>query len=205
METQTEQLLDLMLHLKQATPAAAKQILNSQPQIAYKLISLMVSMNAIDIDVFQKTLAAHSAKAAAPPMQAPAPLSAIPPHMQQSSSSRTSTPPYPPQNYGGYPSVPSHTPTPPNAGGYATPPNAGGGYATPPNYGYGGHAPPAAPTPPPAPRAAPVIPGAMLAGMSNEQKQMLMGVVAMTPEQINALSAAERANVLQLRAAFGIH
>ncbi|KAF7331529.1 Abhydrolase-4 domain-containing protein [Mycena kentingensis (nom. inval.)] len=53
MDTQTEQLLELMLHLKQATPAAAKQILNSQPQIAYKLISLMVSMNAIDIDVFQ--------------------------------------------------------------------------------------------------------------------------------------------------------
>ncbi|KAK0192386.1 hypothetical protein F5146DRAFT_1039588, partial [Armillaria mellea] len=41
----TDQLLELLLQLK--------QILNGQPQIAYALITLMVSMDAVDIDVFQ--------------------------------------------------------------------------------------------------------------------------------------------------------
>lgn len=49
----SEQLIELMLQLKKTTPAAAKQILNSQPQIAYALITLMVSMNAINLEVFQ--------------------------------------------------------------------------------------------------------------------------------------------------------
>nr|GAT49924.1 predicted protein [Mycena chlorophos] len=161
----------------------------------------MVSMNAIDVEVFQvnfcaslstgslqyrqKTLAAHTGAAASVP--APPPLSAIPPHMQP--SSRTSTPPVQPpyhQNYGGYP---SHTPTPPNAGGYP----GYSGYNTPP--------------PPPAPQQAappPAIPESMLAGMSEDQRRMLMAVVAMTPEQINALSPGDRANIMQLRATLGL-
>lgn len=49
----SEQLIELMLQLKKTTPAAAKQILNNQPQIAYALITLMVSMNAISFEVFQ--------------------------------------------------------------------------------------------------------------------------------------------------------
>ena len=70
----TEQLLELLLTLKvklesqltlsnygpanwyqKTTPAAARGILNDQPAIAYALITLMVSMNAIDIEVFQVT------------------------------------------------------------------------------------------------------------------------------------------------------
>ncbi|KAF7318118.1 hypothetical protein HMN09_00319800 [Mycena chlorophos] len=178
-------MLDLLLQLKRTTPQAAKQLLNSQPAIAYALISLMVSMNAIDVEVFQKTLAAHTGVAASVP--APPPLSAIPPHMQP--SSRTTTPPAQPpyhQHYGGYP---SHTPTPPNAGGYP----GYGGYNTPP--------------PPPAPQQAappPAIPESMLAGMSEDQRRMLMAVVAMTPEQINALSPGDRANIMQLRATLGL-
>lgn len=49
----SEQLIELMLQLKKTTPAAAKQILNSQPQIAYALMTLMVSMNAVNFEVFQ--------------------------------------------------------------------------------------------------------------------------------------------------------
>ncbi|KAJ7062882.1 hypothetical protein C8F01DRAFT_1251682 [Mycena amicta] len=182
-------LLDLLLQLKRTTPQAAKQLLNSQPAIAYALISLMVSMNAIDIDVFQKTLASHSAPAPAVP-PAPSPLSAIPPHLQP--SSRTNTPPVQqpyPQHYGGYPNAPSHTPTPPNA-----------------YPGYSGYAPPAVPTPPPPPQrpAPPTIPDAMFAGMSEEQKQMLVSVLSMTPEQINALPPSDRTHVIQLRATLGL-
>ncbi|KAJ4494013.1 hypothetical protein C8J55DRAFT_500412 [Lentinula edodes] len=66
----SEQLIELMLQLKKTTPAAAKQILNSQPQIAYALMTLMVSMNAVNFEVFQKTLAEFSQGASQPQPQA---------------------------------------------------------------------------------------------------------------------------------------
>ncbi|KAJ7669442.1 hypothetical protein DFH06DRAFT_1181208 [Mycena polygramma] len=180
----TEQLLELLLQLKKTTPAAARQILNDRPPIAYALITLMVSMNAINFDVFQKTLSDFGAKAnaqqAAPP--APAPLSAIPPHLQPSSqpNSRTSTPPM--QH------TPHHTP----------PPHAGYGYPAAPtpiqNYG---RAMPAASHPPALPDALALIP--------EDQRQMIMGVLAMTPEQIIQLPPQDRANIMQLRATLGFH
>ncbi|KAF4612388.1 hypothetical protein D9613_004412 [Agrocybe pediades] len=128
----TEQLLELLLTLKKTTPTAAKSILNSQPAIAYALISLMVQMNAINVEVFQKTLEAAgtvpaptaAAPAVAPqpvPTVAPTPMSSIPPHIQ--AQYRTSTPP----------SIPTHTPTPPY------------GYNAPTPIANG---PPHAPTPP---------------------------------------------------------
>ncbi|KAJ7250312.1 hypothetical protein C8J57DRAFT_1188728 [Mycena rebaudengoi] len=186
-----EQLLELLLQLKKTTPAAARQILNERPPIAYALITLMVSMNAINFDVFQKTLSdfgaanAQPAPAPAPPVVAPA----IPPHIQPSSQphSRTSTPPtYPsqPQNYGYPHAQPQYTQ------GYGRAPPPPHGYN---NSGYG--APP--------PRPAPVFPDA-LASIPEEQKQMIMGVLAMTPEQINMLPPADRANILQLRATLGV-
>lgn len=39
--------------IQKTTPTAARTILNGQPAIAYGLISLMVQMNAIDLEVFQ--------------------------------------------------------------------------------------------------------------------------------------------------------
>lgn len=41
---------------QKSTPDAARQILNSQPQIAYALITLMVTMNAVNFEVFQVRL-----------------------------------------------------------------------------------------------------------------------------------------------------
>lgn len=75
-----EQLLELLLQLKvcysylyspmiltwyrtqKTTPDAARQILNSQPQIAYALITLMVTMNAINFEVFQVCLLSLSSR-----------------------------------------------------------------------------------------------------------------------------------------------
>ncbi|TEB32517.1 hypothetical protein FA13DRAFT_1813416 [Coprinellus micaceus] len=158
----TAQLLDLLLTLKSTTPTAAKGILNSQPAIAYALITLMVSMGAIKTDVFQKTLAASAAQGGAPKPQ-PAPTAVpptmhmpppMPPHMTPShshSSSSTPVPAIPPylqqQNpYGGYRTgTPPHsTPTPPIGG---PPPPGYGGYP-PPNNGYGQQYPPGPPLPP---------------------------------------------------------
>ncbi|KAJ6607920.1 hypothetical protein B0H10DRAFT_2227357 [Mycena sp. CBHHK59/15] len=197
----TEQLLELLLQLKKTTPAAARQILNERPPIAYALITLMVSMNAINFEVFQKTLsdygAAQAAQATAPVQSStptPAPLSAVPPHLQPTPQphSRTATPPaqnpyqnHQPQAGYGYPPMASQ---PPPGYGRSAPPTA-----YPAQSGYG----------PPAPRAPAVLPD-VLASIPDEQKQMIMGVLAMTPEQINLLPPADRANIIQLRATLGI-
>ncbi|TRM65875.1 hypothetical protein BD626DRAFT_486097 [Schizophyllum amplum] len=97
----TEQLLELLMQLKKTTPDAARQILNAQPQIAYALITLMVSMNAIDIEVFQRTLTTLGPTGMGPqdpiPPAVPPVASAIPPYVQPHTEYRTTTPPYAPQ------------------------------------------------------------------------------------------------------------
>ncbi|KAH9486061.1 hypothetical protein JR316_0000125 [Psilocybe cubensis] len=299
-----EQLLELLLTLKKTTPAAAKGILNSQPAIAYALITLMVSMNAINIEVFQKTLAEFGASTGAdatsgpaavpltsasstptpmaasnsaaahinnttpqtmPPPAAPAPISAIPLHLQ--AQYRTGTPPS--AMGAGTPQLTAHphTPTPPygyghghSNGGQPTPPGQAG-YAQPaygqqpgygqPGYGYqqqggyqqggyqqGGYQQQqqqqqhsgyqqSAPSgyqqgygaygsgygqPPPQPAhahqatpqsATPALPES-LAGIPEEQKALIMRVLAMTPEQINMLPPGERATYIQIRATLGV-
>ncbi|KAF8971936.1 hypothetical protein BDZ97DRAFT_1901557 [Flammula alnicola] len=235
----TEQLLELLLTLKKTTPAAARGILNSQPAIAYALITLMVSMNAINIEVFQVM----------PPTAAPAPISAIPLHLQ--AQYRTSTPPSFPGSNSLPPSsalassssqVPTHTPTPPygygttngqgsSAAGYGygqqgygypqqqqqqpyqqQPPyqqqqpqyqqpqyqqyQQQGGYPGYPPYG-GQHQPPQAPASAPPATVTPGLPDA-LAGIPEEQKALIMRVLAMTPEQINMLPPADRTTYIQI-------
>ncbi|KAJ7499657.1 hypothetical protein FB451DRAFT_1206114 [Mycena latifolia] len=184
----TEQLLDLLLQLKKAHPSAARQILNDTPPIAYALIALMVSVNAINVDVFQKILSDYGAAQAA--QAAPAPLSAIPSHVQPSSqpNSRTGTPPmhnpYQNQPQGGY------SQPPPNQGyGRAPPAGYNGGFNSPAGYG----------TPPARPAAA--MPD--VSSFPEEQRQMIMGLLAMTPEQINNLPPADRASIMQVRATLG--
>ncbi|KAJ7076461.1 hypothetical protein B0H15DRAFT_595138 [Mycena belliarum] len=190
----TEQLLELLLQLKKAPSASARQILNERPPIAYALIALMVSMNAINVDVFQKILSDYGAAQAAQAAPAPArPHPAIPAHVQHVSqpTSRTSTPPthnpYQHQPQSGYGQLP------PNQGYGRTQPPApayNGGFNPAPLAGYG--------TPPP---RAPAMPD--MSAFPEEQRQMIMGLLAMTPEQINALPPADRASILQVRAQLG--
>ncbi|KAK7053832.1 hypothetical protein R3P38DRAFT_2852410 [Favolaschia claudopus] len=202
----TEQLLELLLTLKQTTPAAARQILNDRPPIAYALITLMVSMNAINFNVFQKTLsdygAATAAAAGPPPLSAAAPVptfSAIPPHLQVSSqpNSRTNTPPMQPQ-----PQPPPYNMNlpPPAAYGYPPargPPMAPHNNGTPP-VGYG--TPP--PRPGPGPGAAALTEA--LARFPEDQRQTIMSVLAMPQDQIDRMPPAERAGIMQLRASLGL-
>ncbi|KIK68830.1 hypothetical protein GYMLUDRAFT_34821 [Collybiopsis luxurians FD-317 M1] len=152
----SEQLIELMLQLKKTTPAAAKQILNSQPQIAYALISLMVSMNAVNYQVFQRTLADFA-------ISQPAPSAHPPPQAQ------------------------SYPPPPPAA------------QSAPQSYPYAQQ-----PPPPPPPPAAPTINPAILAAIPDDQKAMVMQVLSMTPEQLATLPPHDRANIMQLKATFGL-
>ncbi|KAJ2911378.1 hypothetical protein MD484_g9036, partial [Candolleomyces efflorescens] len=248
----TSQLLELLMTLKQTTPAAAKGILNAQPAIGYALISLMVSMNVIKLDVFQKTLAEYQAAAAkgavaatptpSHPVAAPAPYLAPPPHLAASSShssSHTSTPtpipaipPHlqPSSSHYANPyrtATPPHsTPTPPLMGGPPPPqaygyppPSVNNGYGAPPpgaypppgppapSYhggGYPGYPPPAAHAPPPAASTIPPGLAETLAAIPEDQKQLVITVISMSPEQVLALPPQERATYVQIRATFGI-
>ncbi|PPR06260.1 hypothetical protein CVT24_000932 [Panaeolus cyanescens] len=220
----TEQLLELLLTLKKTTPAAARDILNNQPAIAYALITLMVSMNAVDIQVFQKTLAEYNATSSAtmgvpgssvaPPVPKPpiAPTP-IPPHMQAQYRNATPpvhapTPPYPPYSNGGQPA--HHAPPPPGYGAqygqpqsqaypsYNAPPPPGyghHGHAYPPQVAYGGQPSQTQSAMPAAPAGLPEA----LANIPDDQKALIMRVISMTPEQINALPPAERSTYVQIR------
>jgi len=164
----------------------------------------MVSANAIDFDVFQKTLAEYGAKNAPPPAPAPAatPVPALPSNIQPKAEYQTATPPnFAPQ---AVPSVPSHL--------YANGRGPNPSYQLPPqqaynqSYGqpqlssgytgyptsYGG-----------APQQASVIPDA-LAAIPEEQRAMLMHVLSMTPEQLMQLPPEQRASFVQLRATLGL-
>ncbi|KAA1471443.1 hypothetical protein DENSPDRAFT_865159 [Dentipellis sp. KUC8613] len=182
-----DQLFELLLQLRKATPDQARSILNSQPHISYGLIALMVKMNAINVEVFQRTLATFGQQngAAAQPAAVQPVVPAIPPHMNQPHS-RGETP---------------HYPTPPPAAFPAPRP------PTQPAYGYTNGQPPQQQNPYAAPQPAPYPPSTLsdaLAAIPEEQRVMIMHVVSMTPDQINQLPPAERANVMQLRASLGI-
>ncbi|KAG0706665.1 hypothetical protein DFH29DRAFT_136361 [Suillus ampliporus] len=202
MSSQEEQLVELLLTLKKTTPEQARAILASTPQIAYALIGLMVKMNAVDVQVLQKTLTNYSASIQqqqqqqqnAGPSTAPAiqPASAIPPHLQQyrTPTPQSQTPPH----------VPSHTPTPPHySNGHGQAPQQSYGYGAPSHYGgQGGYG-----TPQQVPMGGGIIPDA-LASIPEEQKAMIIRVIAMTPDQINMLPPTERASIIQLRATLGL-
>ncbi|KIP11706.1 hypothetical protein PHLGIDRAFT_437869 [Phlebiopsis gigantea 11061_1 CR5-6] len=148
---QEEQLLELLLQLKKTTPEQAKVILNAQPQIAYALMAVMVNLNAINMEVTQRTVASFGAGAAfqppagpsAPPsapaaMQFPAPhmpvqpMPAIPPHLNNQPAPRGNTPSY---ARGPTPTYPSSSAPPqyPRGGAPGYPPP---GPAYPPGQGY---------------------------------------------------------------------
>ncbi|KAI6159297.1 hypothetical protein EDD17DRAFT_910244 [Pisolithus thermaeus] len=186
--TQEEQLIELMLTLKNTTPDQARSILASTPQIAYALITLIIKMNAVDVQVLQKTVTAHSTNV--PPQPAIQPVSAVPPHFSQQYN-RTPTPQtHTPTHYNGqgHPSQPQPQPQPIAFTGQAQ---------------YGGGAGPATGYGVPPQQQSSILPDA-LASLPEEQKVMIMRVVSMTPEQISMLPPSERAGVIQLRTTLGL-
>ncbi|KAF5352626.1 hypothetical protein D9756_006266 [Leucocoprinus leucothites] len=229
-QSNTEQLLELLVQLKKTTPEAARGILSSQPAIAYALIRLMVSVGAINVEVFQKTLAQyHESNARAqptpsvPPVPPAAastpPISALPPHLQ--SQYRTSTPPTnaptPPVGAYGYPGQPGYAPPQgyPQPGG-STPGYASYGAQPQPQPGYPSYPPQAGPSPgysAPPPSAAAggrsqsgsAVRPDMLTAFPEDQKALIMHVVSMTSEQLNSLPPEQRNTYMQIRATLGIH
>ena len=135
----------------------------------------------------------------------PTAIPAIPPHLQAQYRSGT-----PPTILGAVSSTtPTHTPTPPYP--YSHPSSAsvaptnghpaaatyGGGYVYPQAYPVTSSAASVPSVPPPTTTTTPALPGA-LANIPADQKALILRVLTMTPEQINALPPVERATYIQI-------
>ncbi|GAK65875.1 RNA recognition domain-containing protein [Moesziomyces antarcticus] len=183
------QLLDIMSQMKSlvtTSPDQARALLTGHPQLAYALFQAMLMMNVVDPDILQRILAASGTLPGAPAAAPAGAPGAVPPHMQQAASNNGGGSATPPQHYGGAPPPGAYPPS-------ARPPP--GPYG---QLGYGAQ--------PPAPQApAANDPIAALAGQNlpEEQKALLMQVLQLTPDQINALPADQKASIMQLKAQFG--
>ncbi|KAF8522450.1 hypothetical protein BU17DRAFT_75171 [Hysterangium stoloniferum] len=176
-------------------PDKARALLTAHPQLAYALFQALLVNQIVDPAILHRMIAAtaqNAAGSAPPPAQHappthphnPAPVSAAPapalpphllphtqspyPHQQPSSSGMYGLPP--PSSHMGYqPPPPSATPT------YYQPP------------------PQTAPSAAPPPTASDPV-----SGVPESQRAMLMQMLSLTTEQINALPPTERAAIQQL-------
>ncbi|KAI0005526.1 hypothetical protein BJV74DRAFT_875451 [Russula compacta] len=189
-----DQLIELLLELKRTTPDQAKAILHSQPQIAYALVALMVKIGIIDIPIFQVPFTFpffHSISN----FSFAANLSNVCPSAKWAASAQSSR--------GGTPQFATPPPGVYPIGATRTGP---GGY--PPSYisGSGGTSVPVGHynVPPPPQTTSQTIPAA-LAAIPENQREVVLKLVNMRPEEIAMLPPTERASVIQLRASLGIH
>ncbi|GHJ84142.1 hypothetical protein NliqN6_0544 [Naganishia liquefaciens] len=227
-----EEVLTGMKTLVQTSPEQARTVLNSHPQLAYALFQAMLLMNVVDPAVLSRIQPipnpgmpnqAQAPRPPAPPAFRPPPAgypSSVPgPVAQQPSQQQqpTFTPHVPPpQAMPPFaPSQQSLPPRPPAPGGYVGTPPQGGMPSQPMSQPMPSFTPA-----PPAPAAASVPPlnagmppaqggnqqaiAAALSMVSEDQRQMLVQVFQLTPEQISALPADQQAGVHQLRSQFGI-
>ncbi|BEI81117.1 hypothetical protein CcaverHIS002_0202770 [Cutaneotrichosporon cavernicola] len=178
---QMQEVMAGMKALITTQPDEARRLLTAKPQLAYALFQAMLLMNIVDPSVLQRIQ----------PLPPSAPAA---PQAAYSGYQREGYYPPPPAPAAQQPPFRQQPPQP----AYGAPPPAQqSGYGG----GYGRSAPPA----PPAPAAPPALPPATqaaLAGLPEDQKAMLMQVLQLTPDQINALDAEQQASVRQLRAQF---
>ncbi|KAJ3485430.1 hypothetical protein NLI96_g4957 [Meripilus lineatus] len=146
---QEDQLIDLLLQLKKTTPEQAKSILNAQPQIAYALMSVMVNLNAVNVEVIQNILSNYGSPQAQQLSQNVSQPPAGPSRVQSQAPSRGPTPASASQG----PSFASH------AYPSSTAVQSLGGPQTSQPPGLGSVVPPNKPAAPPIPDALAAIPG----------------------------------------------
>ncbi|EJC98647.1 uncharacterized protein FOMMEDRAFT_161474 [Fomitiporia mediterranea MF3/22] len=203
-----DQLLELLTQLQRTTPEQAKAILNAQPTIGYALVPLMVKMGIVNLEVLQKTLSSYAAPASnqtAPPPVPTIPAHLIPSQSQPQAQVQAHQPPYghqptPPPAVAPYPLNP--TAPAPQYPGYAQ----NGGYTgQQQQQQYGGQQHPTQQQPAVGQTSGPNA--AMLGALGNipdDQREMIMRVISMTPDQINRLPPQDRAITIQLRTTLGL-
>lgn len=176
---QMQEVMSNMKTLITTNPEEARKLLTANPQMAYALFQAMLLMNIVDASVLQRIQPLPSANPGGPSAPAGYPPPAFPAYPPPPPAA-AGYPPYPPA-----PAPPFRPPPPPAS--YNTPPPQ---TSTPqPFY------PPAPPPLPPATQAA-------LAGLPEDQRTMLVQVLQLSTEQVNALDPAQQASVKQLRQQF---
>lgn len=213
-----EQLLELLIQLKKTTPTAARSILNAQPQIAYALITLMVNMNAINVEVFQNVLAEYSngsnnqgtpvvgassnndigrglyaAQAHAHSNARTTPVPSMITETQQPYAQYQQQHYQGPNGNGAWGQQASYSNMQFSTAGPSSYAQQGYEYA---GTSYGGTQHEQQPNPESLAVA--------VAAMPDDQKALIMRVLTMTPDQINSLPQQERQAYVQLRATLGI-
>ncbi|KAG9023309.1 hypothetical protein FRB95_013263 [Tulasnella sp. JGI-2019a] len=177
------QMLDILGQMKAyviSSPEHARLLFNAHPQLAYAFFQAMVLNNLVDPAILERMITAAAAQAPAPPpAPVPVPAPILPTHSQPASY-RTAGPP-PPQHQQPY------------YGAQKAPPQAPYSQQQPVHQ--------AVYPPPQPPPCAPVAP-AQQADIPEEQKAMLMQILSLSQDQINALPPQERTTVQQLRAQF---
>ncbi|KZV81392.1 hypothetical protein EXIGLDRAFT_731358 [Exidia glandulosa HHB12029] len=179
-----DQLVELITQLKilaHTQPDTARTIISSQPQLPQLILKQLFELDLVDTDLLLTTLQtfaqaqAGQPPAAAPPAPAPAAAAFVP-------GPPTYIAPAPAPAQYGYPPAPVPAPYP-----------APVAYASMP-----------VPAPAPVPVAAPTISPAALAAMTDEQRQAILRVVQMTPDELALIPPAERGVYIELRRQFGI-
>ncbi|KAK0522247.1 hypothetical protein OC834_006356 [Tilletia horrida] len=186
-----QQLLDIMSHMKSlvtSSPEQAASLLSAHPQLAYALFQAMLMMNVVDPALLQRILTSSGALGGGAPAPAPAPVPApappAPAHMP------------PPQQHMA-PSAPPPQPLAPQAAPAMAKTESGGPGAA--ANRLAAAAPPAAPAAAASAGQTPAIP----AGLGEQQRALLMQVLKLTDEQINALPPEHKASIMQLKAQYG--
>lgn len=166
------QLADVLARMRalvQQSPEHARSVLMANPQFAYALLQAEVVMGFVDANAAQAMLRGGSLPP--PPAAAAAAAMQQPTAATFGDASAAAVPPPPP---------PIATTAP-----IAPVPVAAAAQPLPP------------PPPPPPPMSAPAAPAA--AQDVDGQQQVIQAVMALTPEQIDALGPAERQQVLDIR------
>lgn len=177
-------------------PDKARMLLTANPQLAYALFQALLVNQIVDPAILHRMIAATTGSA--PPQHVPPPVhptpstaSALPPHLLPHAQ-----PPYPHQ-----PTPPLYsTPPPPSAHlTYPPPPPANISHSQAPPFYHHAPPPPAAPAPPAQSTSST---SAETANVPEAQRAMLMQMLSLTADQINALPPNERQAIQQLKSQF---
>ncbi|CDO75095.1 hypothetical protein BN946_scf185010.g20 [Trametes cinnabarina] len=205
--TDPSQILEVLAQMKAFVithPEQARALLVAHPQLGYALFQALLLHKIVDPAILNRMLAATGAAVAAPaaPAPAPAPPVAQPaPYMPPLPTMQQQQPPMYPPAYPPPSQTPVQHPTPPVPPTmYAQPPSQmqlPSYYRPPPPSAapvpqqY--QPPPTAHAPPQAPAQPPAVPD-----FDQTQREMLLQVLRLTPEQLNTLPPTEREQIMQL-------
>ncbi|EIN14502.1 hypothetical protein PUNSTDRAFT_110583 [Punctularia strigosozonata HHB-11173 SS5] len=184
-----DQLMEVLAQMKAfiiTHPDQARQLLVSNPQLAYALFEALLLNNIVDQEILNVMLAASVRSRGSAPPSVASPYTQPLPYQQPAPSIPYTQPAVQPTQH-----VQPQPPMLPTSGApYAQPP------VVPPYTAYRS-APPSVPAPPQTPTQTATLPVQDYGDPA--QRDMLMRILSLTPEQISSLPQQERDGIQQIR------